>query len=258
MIPSLDFYIDCLVSLLLWKLNKKFGRVIKLYKISPTETYFGRQFSMDSCVMYESTILGIYDKYIPRLKPDDWAIDIGAHIGTSSIHLLRLFPEIKVISIEPDPSTYRLLEKNIRLNNLESQIQTINAAVAKTNGEGKLFIDRGNSGGNSLLGSGSSISIKLLTLESIFSKYKLTECALLKLDCEGAENEILMSTPPALLKRIKTIIMETHAGYDQSKLRAFLQSQGFLVTIVPNAINHPIMGKFLTVPLMNATRTQKT
>lgn len=257
MTPSWDFYIDCLVSLGAWKIIKKPRNTIRQYRISQTETYNARRFSMDACLIYENCILKVYDPYITQLKPKSWVIDVGGHIGTFSTHLAKRFSGLRIISLEPHPQSFRLLKTNVTYNNLESTITSLQMGVAKAHGTGRLFTDTGNSGEYSMTHvskRGRGFPIQLTTLSSIFSKYTITKCALLKLDCEGAEFEILTHASLSVLNRVETIIMETHAGYDLSYLLQFLRTRGFSVRSVPNAISHPILKKFLTVPLSIATR----
>jgi hypothetical protein len=57
---------------------------------------------------------------------------------------------------------------------------------------------------------------------------------LLKMDCEGAEYEILFGTPRDVLAKIAEIRMEIHdfgiAGCHPANLKEFLGSQSFAVT----------------------------
>jgi hypothetical protein len=57
-----------------------------------------------------------------------------------------------------------------------------------------------------------------------------------KLDCEGAEYEILLAASDATLASIDTITMEYHLGLDghtPDELNSFLRRKGFQVTFGP-------------------------
>ncbi len=52
--------------------------------------------------------------------------------------------------------------------------------------------------------------INTITLQNIFEKYKIEKIDFLKMDCEGAEFEIVMNTPSIILDKIQKISMEIH------------------------------------------------
>lgn len=254
---TLSFYIDCIGSLINWKIIKKGSQTIAQYQISRFETYAGRRFSMDACILYENSILGVYEDYIPNLKPNDWVIDVGAHIGSFSIHLARRFPKLRIVSIEPHPINFELLTNNIGINNLTSTIQPLHAAVGKRNGRASLYEDFGNTAGGSIHNTSSNTiryKTKLTTLANLFTTYHIPRCEVLKLDCEGAEYEILRSTPSGVLKWIQTIIMEINEENRVADLTRYLTEQGFSVTMIPNAITHPLLKHLFTDRLCIATR----
>lgn len=215
--PPLDFLFDCLVSLAAWKIVHRTGTTIAQYRVTPKEIFQVRRFSMDACIVYENVIARVYDQFVPPLQPNDHVLDIGAHIGSFSIHLARRFPNIHILAFEPHPVTFELLKKNIALNTLQKTIQPFRSGVGESDGVSKLFEDSGNTGANSTTETKHTnlkhIPITMTSVPTIFATHAIKRCALLKLDCEGSEYEILSRAPEALLGRINAIIMETHPGY---------------------------------------------
>jgi hypothetical protein len=73
--------------------------------------------------------------------------------------------------------------------------------------------------------------VKCTTLEDIMRENKLRKIDLLKMDCEGAEYNILYNTTPELYAKINCIALETHAGSGEKEnhdaLLAFLKSAGY-------------------------------
>ena len=65
------------------------------------------------------------------------------------------------------------------------------------------------------------------TLDEIFNANQIECCQLLKLDCEGAELEILENSSPETLKRVRKIVGEYHGSYKLDDLRQFLESHSF-------------------------------
>lgn len=258
MMPPRDFSIDCLVSLASWKILHKTGTSIAQYRVTPTESYRMRRFSMDACVVYENVIEHVYDQCVPSLQPGSRVLDVGAHIGSFSIHLARRFPKLRILSYEPHPISYHLLTENIFLNGLQTTIQTSPVGVGASDGTSRLYIDNSNTGGNSTVppvhANVNHIPIQLTSLATIFAQYAMKRCALLKLDCEGAEFEILTHAPDGLLQKINAIIMETHPGYSVLSLTRHLKSAGFKVQIVANGFFRPLSKLLFTAPLCIATR----
>jgi len=97
------------------------------------------------CVISESIFLnGHYqDSSIEPLakfvKTDrSTVVNIGAPIGDIALPLSRKWK--KVIAIEPTPSTFARLERNVRQNDLEGQIRCHQAAISNVTGERQLVV----------------------------------------------------------------------------------------------------------------------
>lgn len=162
-------------------------------------------------------------------------IDVGANIGCFSILAAKIVgPSGRVIAIEPEESTYQQLLKNIELNRLNNVIP-LRLAVGARDGEitlhsgpNRLFSSVFSSVNGHLVG-GADQCVPLLTLESLMNKYDVKQCDYLKLDCEGAEHEIVASLSDAVAKRVPQITMEVHKvpGFDGQTLRAQLETHGY-------------------------------
>ena len=50
----------------------------------------------------------------------------------------------------------------------------------------------------------------MISLATLFERYKIERCDFLKLDCEGCEFEIVLESDPVLMRRIDRIVMEYH------------------------------------------------
>ena len=75
------------------------------------------------------------------------------------------------------------------------------------------------------------IKVTCLTLGQVMDENGINKCDLLKMDCEGAEYDILYNCPPEYLQRIDQIAMEVHRGEKATQniaaLEAFFRQQGF-------------------------------
>jgi len=174
-------------------------------------------------------------------------IDIGANIGAYSI--FAAMPENNTVySYEPMPENFDLLKENIRINNLGKKIFPFNFGVSSRREMRRLYL--GDSPFHSFLPANESpfnslysatgpskqefSKINCLSLKDIFDENNIPLCNLLKMDCEGAEYEILYNTPDEYFKRIKEIRLEYHnhsspQSNDGEHLKSFLEKKGFTV-----------------------------
>ena len=75
--------------------------------------------------------------------------------------------------------------------------------------------------------------VDCITLKKLFDDYKIDRCDLLKIDCEGSEYDILLTTDAATMAKVGEIIMEYHSftSYSVDHLRNFLVKHGFRVDV---------------------------
>ena len=141
-------------------------------------------------------------------------------IGAFSVYASRRGPRnLRVHSFEPMSANHALLLRNLELNHLR-QVTAHNAAVTATPGRFKLYLSADNSGMHSLYGGGSDFEeIEGRAFNSLYTALGIERCDLLKLDCEGAEYEILMTADDDVLRRTGAIVMEYH---DEGKLPEIL------------------------------------
>lgn len=80
------------------------------------------------------------------IGPEQWIIDCGANIGTTSLPMARE-TGARVLAVEPIPDNARLLRVNAAQNDLGDRIVCIEAAVAAQAGEVEMVLSLSNSGG---------------------------------------------------------------------------------------------------------------
>ena len=144
------------------------------------------------------------------MSPNWNVVDIGGHIGIFSIFMSKKVPLGKIYVYEPFPENFSLLEENVKLNNC-SNIVLSNKAVCGEKGKRIIFKSAKNSGGHSLYTQeGRRDEIDCTTLEDILKSNGLSFVDFLKMDCEGAEYEIIRETPKEIMRSIKFIALEYH------------------------------------------------
>ena len=169
------------------------------------------------------------------IKENDIIVMIGAYIGFFSIYSSSKTKKGVVYAIEPEKNNYEILNKNIEINKIKN-IETVNVAIGRKNGETKLFIEN-NSAGHSVTQLGGEYQIvKTLTLDNFYEKYKIKNCDLLKINCEGAEFEIIKYATPRVFEKIKNLIISYHLdkvkNYKIFDLTSILKNNGYFVYTV--------------------------
>lgn len=163
---------------------------------------------------------GFWDKEILNceMKPDYYAlpsplkvvVDIGAHIGGTAVLCAKL--GAKVYAVEPDPENFELLLENISLNGVEDNVLFQNVAVGGKSGTRSLRKNESNSGGFGFFTAidkpTSEVEVQTVTLAEVLEDLEYVD--LLKMDCEGAEYEILFEADESLFDKIGQISMEMH------------------------------------------------
>lgn len=165
---------------------------------------------------YENLIDRQYLRLGQRVCAGDNVIDVGANIGCFSALAASLVgPSGKVVAAEPAASTYRQLVANLERGRLSNAV-TFQVAVGGRAGTAQI-----RSSSNSLYSSiypqvgghnvdGTIESVPLVTIEQLMRESDLSRCALLKMDCEGAEYDVVESMSHDTAMRIDQIVMELH------------------------------------------------
>ena len=79
------------------------------------------------------------------------------------------------------------------------------------------------------LNSEKTFKVKLFSLTDLLNENDIYDKAILKMDCQGCEYEVILSSPIDSLKRFSHILIEYHHGYKD--LRNKLLTCGFKVSI---------------------------
>jgi len=162
------------------------------------------------------------------LKPEnEIVIDIGANIGDSPIYF-ALNKAKYVIALEPYPYTFNLAVQNIKANNLNDKITILNSGYGKTSEIVKVDEKMRNTGRTILVSSNEGKEVKLYSLETLINEFDIKE-AVLKIDCEGCEYNLL-NEDDGVLKKFKRIILEFHYGY--KNIESKLKNAGFSTKVL--------------------------
>ena len=197
-----------------------------------------RSGTADEEVVHEIFVCNVYTPKGFEIKDKDTVVDIGAHIGMFSIFASKF--ALNVYSFEPTNENFAILEENIKLNQA-TNVHPFKMAVSNKKGEKELFINKNNTGGHSFYKNktgADTLLVKTTSLEDLVDSNNISKIDFLKVDCEGAEYDIILNCPKRILSMIKKISMEYHdidSNWNVSVLKKFLEGNGFVVKLEVNS-----------------------
>ncbi len=166
------------------------------------------------------------------LRPDDLFVDIGANVGSYTV-LGGGAVGTRCISIEPIPSTFEWLRKNIAINDLNDRVQALNIGLGRENG--MLYFTNGFDTMNHVvehdIATESVIEVIVCTLDSVLDDAAPT---LIKIDVEGFETEVMAGAERALSSPdLLAVIMELNGsgeryGFNENALHQQMIKRNFV------------------------------
>ena len=129
-----------------------------------------RENTHDQTVVNEIWKENIYPLENISFNPEDIVIDIGGHAGLFALYASQFCQTI--YSFEALPDNFKLFQKNIALNHVESKIKVYPYAVFRPGQRQiKLYQTYLNSGGHTAMAKiGRAVSVEALRLEEEFSR----------------------------------------------------------------------------------------
>jgi FkbM family methyltransferase len=133
-----------------------------------------------------------------RMRPGQCCVDVGANIGIYVLQMARwTAPDGHVIGFEPNPETFDVLQRHVRMNGLDGRVTLVRSAVGRATGTARLF-DTGSGSGLSRLGAANpavaddtaSMDVPVLSLDDyVASSGRVPDWILV--DVEGYEFDVL-------------------------------------------------------------------
>lgn len=136
-------------------------------------------------------------------------IDVGANVGFFSLAAAALGAH-KVWAYEPVHHVNHMLETNAHHLGLQDRIQIHKQAVLGKPSEPKMMGLYDRHGSNSLYKPGDQSELVRVTTLTDIMQLTFSHDVVLKLDCEGAEYDIILDTDPQVFDRIRHIFVEIH------------------------------------------------
>lgn len=164
----------------------------------------------------EPTFIQVFIQRQYDFEFGDWAprliVDGGANVGYSSVRFKNRFPEARIVAIEPEDSNCTQFRQNLREY---SGVELIQGGLWSKSGSGRLVTHAGE---NKLEHWAYQVCdetvgsrwTQLFTVSDIIRSAGADSIDLLKLDIEGAEDELFCDGCEEWLRRVEVLILEFH------------------------------------------------
>jgi FkbM family methyltransferase len=180
------------------------------------------------------TLWQIHFHDVYPLRPSDRVIvDAGANIGLFTCWAASQNPDSRVFAVEPSAGSFKRLQEHVRLNGFENRVVLFPLALSSTAETVWLSEDASASQMHhvSRERTGHAVPVPAVSLAALISRLAEPIVDFLKIDIEGSEYDVLLSTPKAELARIRRISVEYHQpptpGLTKGHLMQHLSACGF-------------------------------
>jgi FkbM family methyltransferase len=181
----------------------------------------------------------LFQKYLKLKKDYVNFIDIGANIGVHSLIARNL--GYQVFSYEPDPCTFEILEKNIKLN--RGGVKLYNKAVSAYDGKHNFIRVEDNLTASGLADSTKKYygRLKEIQVEVMDINKVLKPKSVVKIDAEGSEYKILSAINYDVVKDLIFLVEISDADsrgllwslFSKKEIKMYSQKKSWLPALGP-------------------------
>jgi FkbM family methyltransferase len=197
---------------------------------------------LDLWILKETCLDRQYERAGTSLE-DGWIIlDIGAALGDFAIGAASRYPRSQVYAYEPFPASFALLQENLRLNRIQNVQAFPYALGAQVGVQSLRLVSPEAVQHTTTTGScaGTALQVPGTTLDRVFAELHLSHCDYVKMDCEGAEYDILFHASEATVRQVRHFCLEYHDGvtdFSHHDLVSYFEARGFRVRLTPNPVH---------------------
>ncbi|MDF2190018.1 FkbM family methyltransferase [Paraflavitalea sp. CAU 1676] len=168
-----------------------------------------RTYAGDLTIFYDIWWRKIYDLPESLVHSSSTIIDLGAHVGMTSLYFSLQFPQATIYAVEADAHNYELLCKNLSPEIENGRLTPLLAAIHENNSP--VYLQKSQFSYNTQVSSlPTAHPIPGLTLDQLIADHGLTRIDILKIDIEGAEAFLLQSSQQ-WLSITRHILIELHS-----------------------------------------------
>jgi FkbM family methyltransferase len=237
-------------------LNTVLARLLKRIGLTPSDTIVvgpghGLRFDpgpSNSDYASGNNELPVQQALVAHLRADSVFYDVGANVGFLTVLGARLVgPRGSVYAFEPVPANAVYVRQNAQANRF-SQVQVIEKAVSNFSGKGALNLAKYSGGAALALASvepppdvDGTQQVDIVTIDGLIEHHGLKPPAVVKIDVEGAELEVLEGMAATTKRYRPVIIVEVDAAEaeplqrKQAACEQWLRNQGYSVQELPDS-----------------------
>jgi len=160
----------------------------------------------------------------------DTFVDVGAHVGTWTLNLAKVFR--RVIAVEPNPEAIHALRENLE-NNKITNVEVLEVAASDKEYTATLYVNEGP-GLTSLLEQHPNpfgrdkvvrkVSVRAVALDDVIQ----APVSLIKVDVEGFEVEVIRGLLKTIQAQRPSLCIEIHSAKNGEAIREMLSDFTFV------------------------------
>jgi FkbM family methyltransferase len=233
-----------------WPLSKRYGFIIKKYallgqlligqllwrpfrlgksntKWAGERIYYDSRFGLAGYQRMLTTPVNLFR--VAGVKDFGTVIDCGANVGFFSKMILQLAPHAHIYAIEPVPTTFECLQRNMASS---PKVQVFQTAITDHTGTVRMAFDTNNSAISRITDEADegNVEAQAMTLDDFATQQGIGDVDLLKIDTETYEAHVLRGARAALARTKHLLIeitIEENQNYTISSLMSLLQGDGY-------------------------------
>ncbi len=156
---------------------------------------------------------------LSKILKNGCILDIGANIGNHTLFFLNECAAKQAYCFEPVPSTFKILQRNIELNDLQNRVSLFNTAVGAAEGFAVIsHFSEDNLGGTCLSGDENG-TIHVTSIDEMDFKEKVS---FVKIDVEGFELNVVLGMKEFLKKHHPMVFIEIRGQFLDQINRIFI------------------------------------
>ncbi len=138
-------------------------------------------------------------------------VDLGANIGMAGVYLAKRYGCKRLIGVEPVPANAKLAARNYAQNGINASV--FEGAVGDIEGTARFLTSTGSGNGRvdfqCRAEKNAATTVPITTMDTLLRDVPTTGAVLMKMDIEGAEQQVLQNRPD-WLQRVSALLLEFH------------------------------------------------